>query len=78
MEGRRVGEGEDMRGKSLMGEDYDLGGRSILEEGLDFCFGYFLVVGSLILGSFGEPLQGAPGCWGFWAWGPGFLTVSWS
>jgi hypothetical protein len=23
-------------------------------------------------------IQGAPVCWGFWAWGPGFLTVSWS
>jgi hypothetical protein len=21
---------------------------------------------------------GAPVCWGFWAWGPRFLTVSWS
>jgi hypothetical protein len=33
----------------------------------------------LLLGStvFGEPLQGAPGCWGFWARGPGFLSVSW-
>ena len=28
--------------------------------------------------SFGEPSQGAPGCWGFWARGLGFLTVSWS
>jgi len=27
-------------------------------------------VRSLVLGVFGEPLQGAPGCWGFWAWGP--------
>jgi hypothetical protein len=28
--------------------------------------------------SFGEPSQGAPGCWGFWARGPVFISVSWS
>jgi hypothetical protein len=26
----------------------------------------------------GELLQGAPGCWEFWARGPGILTESWS
>jgi hypothetical protein len=51
MEGRRVGEGGDMTGKSPMGEGhYDFGGGSILEEGLDFWFGIFSGVGSLGLG----------------------------
>jgi hypothetical protein len=37
---------------------------------------YFSGWRSLDLGVFGEPLQGAPGCWGFWARGPRFLSVS--
>ena len=36
----------------------------------------FSGVGSFDMGVFGEPLQGAPACWGFWAWGLGFLSVS--
>jgi hypothetical protein len=34
----------------------------------EFGFGGFLV----------NQKQGAPVCWGFWARGPGFLSVSWS
>jgi hypothetical protein len=42
-----------------------------------FC-GILAGLSSLVFGFLGEPLQGAPGCWGFWARGPGFLSVSWS
>ena len=37
----------------------------------------FLVLG-VWFWSLGEPLQGAPGCWEFWARGLGILTESWS
>jgi hypothetical protein len=37
----------------------------------------FLVLG-VWFWSLGELLQGAPGCWEFWARGPGILTESWS
>jgi hypothetical protein len=39
--------------------------------------GYFLVLG-VWFWTLGELLQGAPGCWEFWARGPGILMESWS
>jgi hypothetical protein len=53
------------------------GGRIIGGEDCISGLHIFLVLGVWFWG-FGEPSQGAPGCWGFWARGPGFLTVSWS
>jgi len=63
-------------GKSLMGRRIILGGRKHFGGGTGFLFGYFSGVESLMFGVLGEPLQGAASCWGFLAWGPGFLTVS--
>ena len=71
--------GGDIMGKSPMGEDYENLRRKNYFGGEDYISGLriFLVLG-VWSGSFGEPLQGAPGCWGFWARGPRFLSVSWS
>jgi hypothetical protein len=44
------------------------------EERTVFVVGYFLV----LVWFWSELLQGAPGCWEFWARGPGILTESWS
>jgi hypothetical protein len=52
MEGRRVGEGEDMRGKSLTGEDYYLGGRKHFGGGTGFLFGIFFWCGECDSGVF--------------------------
>jgi hypothetical protein len=66
--------GKDMRGKSPLGEDYEtLGrgeywGRMIVFSIEDiFWFGFWV-----------NCYRGAPGCWEFWARGPGILTKSWS
>jgi hypothetical protein len=51
MEGRRVGEGGDMTGKSPMGEDHYFWEEELLErKTLYFWFAYFSGVGSLVLG----------------------------
>jgi hypothetical protein len=56
-----------------------IGGKEELWGRRDCSAGFFLFSGSVVgFYSFGEPLQGAPGCWGFWARGLGFLSVSWS
>jgi hypothetical protein len=69
--------GGDMTGRSLTGEMI-LGEGSILEEGTVFLVWHIFWCWEFGFGGFGESLQGAPGCWGFWARGPGFLSVSWS
>ena len=76
MEGRRVGEGEDMTGKSPTVGIMILEGGSILEEGTVFLVWHIFWCWEFGFGGFCESLQRALGCWGFWARGPGFLTVS--
>jgi hypothetical protein len=67
--------GGDMTGRSPTREDYEiLGG----EDCMPVVGYFFLVLGEFGFEVLGEPLQGAPSCWGFWARGPRFLTVSYS
>jgi hypothetical protein len=54
-----------------LGRKHYLEGRTVFPS-----LGYFLVLG-VWFWRLGELLQGAPGCWGFWAWGLGILMESW-
>jgi hypothetical protein len=78
MEDRESVDGGRYDERSLMGEHHDFGGGSILEEGIVFLVWHIFWCWEFGFGGFCESLQGALGCWGFWARGPGFLTVSWS
>jgi hypothetical protein len=80
MEGRRVSEGKYMMGEESYrrGLIMRIGGRKNDWRGEDCSSGFGFSGFVVGFWSFGEPSQGAPGCWGFWARGPGFLTVSWS
>jgi hypothetical protein len=65
-----VKEGYD--GRSLTGRGHFLGEEEELLERLYVGGDYFSGVGSLFYGFLVNQKQGAPVCWGFWAWGPGY------
>jgi hypothetical protein len=55
--------------------DYEiLGEEPFLERGT--VFPSFLIF--FWLGVWEDSCRSAPGCWEFWAWGPGILMESWS
>jgi hypothetical protein len=62
-----------MTGQRLTGEDYEKFGREDCILGVGYFSGFGVWFWRL-----GELLQGAPGCWEFWARGLGILTESWS
>jgi hypothetical protein len=74
MRGRRVGEGgydgEESYGR---GDHYFSLGRKNYWRGED-CMSDCLIflVWEFDFGGFWNQKQGALGCWGFWAWGPGY------
>jgi hypothetical protein len=68
-----VKEGYDRR--SLTGRGGILGGGRIIGRGGGGLYvggDYFSGVGSLFYGFLVNQKQGAPICWGFWAWGLGY------
>jgi hypothetical protein len=77
MEDRESVDGGRYEGRRPMGEGMIIWGRKYF--GVGHCISglvYFVVLGVWYLGGFCESLQGAPSCWGLWAWGLGFLTIS--
>jgi hypothetical protein len=67
--------GKDMRGQRPSGEDYEILGEEALLGEKD-CI--LLSVVFFWFGVWVDCYRGAPGCWEFWARGPGILTESWS
>jgi hypothetical protein len=68
--------GEDMTGQRPSGEGDEILEEEALLRGKDCIFcGVF---SSLVWRVWVDYYRGAPGCWEFWAQGPGILTKSWS
>jgi hypothetical protein len=66
---------EDMRGQRHSGEGLlEFWGKEHFERGTVF----FVCLIFFWFGVWVDCYRGAPGCWEFWARGPGILTESWS